>query len=153
MKNWQRALQRPVYDKPEDLQFNLSDTAWDIVVRLINTPERRYNSLSEVQNHPFFRGTDLLRMREVPAPFIPQLESDVDTGYFDNFDDPADMAKYKEVQDKQRHVEALEGKGSALEGGRGMWVGFTFGRNWAKSTGMRAAVPEPDATTRLSTMF
>lgn len=153
LKNWQRALQRPVYDKPEDLQFNLSETAWDIVVRLINTPERRYNSLSEVQNHPFFRGTDLLRMREVPAPFIPQLESDVDTGYFDNFDDPADMAKYKEVQDKQRHVEALEGKGSALEGGRGMWVGFTFGKNWAKSTGMRAAVPEPDATTRLSTMF
>lgn len=152
LKNWQKALQRPVYDKPEDLQFNLTDIAWDIIVRLINTPERRYNSLSEVQAHPFFRTVDLTRMRDVPAPFIPQLENEQDTGYFDNFDDPADMAKYKEVQEKQRHIEAMDPKNSAAGGGRGMWVGFTFGKNWAKSK--RPPMPDLDReASTFSTMF
>ncbi|WFD30720.1 serine/threonine-protein kinase dbf2 [Malassezia sp. CBS 17886] len=152
LKNWSKALQRPVYEKPEDRQFNLSDVAWDMVVRLINTPERRYSSLSEVQAHPFFRGVDLMNMRAVAAPFIPQLEGEHDTGYFDNFDDPADMAKYKEVQEKQRHVDAMEGKSNALESGRGMWVGFTFGKNWAKAQGA-AGGKAPAARDALSTMF
>jgi serine/threonine protein kinase len=33
LKNWQRVLRRPVYDKPEDLIFNLTDQAWDAVIR------------------------------------------------------------------------------------------------------------------------
>ena len=33
LKNWHKVLRRPVYDKPEDLIFNLSDEAWDAVVR------------------------------------------------------------------------------------------------------------------------
>ncbi|WFD49496.1 serine/threonine-protein kinase dbf2 [Malassezia furfur] len=152
LKNWTKTLQRPVYDKPEDLQFNLTNTAWDMIVRLINTPEKRYNSLLDVQAHPFFRGVDLARMREVPAPFIPQLESEQDTGYFDNFDDPADMAKYKEVQEKQRHVEAMEAKQGLTDGGRGMWVGFTFGKNWAKQPAPGARV-QRSASNKLSTMF
>lgn len=155
LKNWQKVLQRPVYDKPEDLQFNLTDTAWDIITRLINTPERRYRSLSEVQAHPFFRGVDLTRMREVPAPFVPQLETDTDTGYFDNFDDPADMAKYKEVQEKQRHIEALEERrGGVNNGGRSMWAGFTFGKNWAKTNGnMVPTVQRDTPATALSTIL
>lgn len=33
LKNWQKVLQRPVYTKPQDLQFNLSDVAWDAVTK------------------------------------------------------------------------------------------------------------------------
>ncbi len=33
LKNWHRVLQRPVYEKAEDLQFNLTDIAWDSIVR------------------------------------------------------------------------------------------------------------------------
>jgi serine/threonine protein kinase len=33
LKNWPKVLRRPVYDKPEDLIFNLTDQAWDAVVR------------------------------------------------------------------------------------------------------------------------
>lgn len=35
LKNWQRVLRRPVYDKPEDLIFNLTDQAWDAVIRYV----------------------------------------------------------------------------------------------------------------------
>lgn len=74
---------------------------------------------------------NLAELRSIRAPFIPQLESDADTGYFDDFDNPDDMKKYKEVQDKARNVEGKVGKNSDKNsnGGRGMWVGFTFGKN------------------------
>ncbi|PWN47358.1 kinase-like protein [Violaceomyces palustris] len=132
LKNWQKVLQRPVYEKPEDLQFNLSDVAWDAVTKLIDTPDRRYSSLSQVQAHPFFSPLNLTSLRELNAPFVPQLQSDEDTGYFDNFDDPEDMAKYKEVQEKQRNVEAVNDGGKGV-GGRGLWTGFTFGKNVSSS--------------------
>lgn len=35
LKNWKRVLQRPVYTKAEDLQFNLTDVAWDVITRCV----------------------------------------------------------------------------------------------------------------------
>lgn len=136
LKNWKRVLNRPVYTKKEDLQFNLSDVAWDSIVRLIDTPERRYGSLDQVQSHPFFAPLDFKLLRGSPSagaptpPFVPQLQNELDTYYFDDFENPEDMAKYKEVQEKQRNVENVREKGgSKANGGRGMWAGFTFGKN------------------------
>lgn len=37
------------------------------------------------------------------------------------------MAKYAEVKEKQRNVEKVKEKEE--EFGRGVWVGFTFGKN------------------------
>ncbi|KAN0060817.1 serine/threonine-protein kinase dbf2 [Thecaphora frezii] len=149
LKNWQKVLQRPVYEKPEDLQFNLTDVAWDAVTKFIDTPERRYSSLASVQTHPFFSALNLAKLREMNAPFIPQLESEEDTGYFDNFDDPSDMAKYKEVQEKQRNVEAVNDGGKGV-GGRGLWAGFTFGKNVSNRTGPLPADGSGGELTRLS---
>lgn len=98
---------------------------------MIDTPISRYTSLSQIQAHPFFSSLNLSTLREFPAPFVPQLEGDSDTGYFDDFENPEDMAKYKEVQEKQRNVEKVE-EGGKGNGGRGMWVGFTFGKNVSK---------------------
>lgn len=37
------------------------------------------------------------------------------------------MAKYAEVQEKQKNVDAVKEKEEPF--GRGVWVGFTFGKN------------------------
>ncbi|GAK65640.1 kinase-like protein [Moesziomyces antarcticus] len=154
LKNWQKVLQRPVYDTPENMQFNLSDVAWDAITKLVDTPERRYSSLEPVQAHPFFRSLDLGRLRELKAPFIPELENEEDTGYFDNFEDPADMARYKDVHEKQKNVEAVRETGSGA-GGRGMWAGFTFGKNGVGANGqpLYASSTVKDATDAFATMF
>ena len=47
---------------------------------------------------------------------------------FDNFEDPADMAKYAEVKEKQRNVDAVAEKDEPFN--RGVWVGFTFKRKF-----------------------
>jgi cell cycle protein kinase DBF2 len=35
LQNWTRVLKRPVYDLPQDLIFNLTDIAWDVVTRFV----------------------------------------------------------------------------------------------------------------------
>ncbi len=134
------------------MQFNLSDVAWDAITKLVDTPERRYSSLEPVQAHPFFRSLDLGRLRELKAPFIPELENEEDTGYFDNFDDPADMARYKDVHEKQKNVEAVR-EGGAGAGGRALWAGFTFKNGAGGNGGPFSTSTFNDASDAFATMF
>ncbi|KAJ7293969.1 AGC/NDR protein kinase [Mycena rebaudengoi] len=127
LKNWSTVLRRPEYDKPEDLVFNLSDVAWDAVTCLIAHATTRYSSLSQVSAHPFFELTGWEDLRSVRAPFVPALDSEIDTGYYDDFTSLEDMAKYAEVKEKQKNVDAVKEKEEPF--GRGVWVGFTFGKN------------------------
>ncbi|KAL9931461.1 hypothetical protein V8E36_009626 [Tilletia maclaganii] len=152
LKNWRRVLQRPVYTKEQDLQFNLTDVAWDSVTRFIESDDKRYSTLPQVQAHPFFAALDFTKLRELNAPFKPSLENDEDTGYFDDFNNPEDMAKYKEVKEKQRNVESVEERSGP--GGRGMWVGFTFGKNGIGANGKPAVGGESGSRDEvLATMF
>ncbi|BGP26581.1 AGC/NDR protein kinase [Rhodotorula toruloides] len=126
LKNWQRVLRRPHYDRPEDRIFNLSDEGWDAITRLITHKDRRMSTLDQVKTHPFFRGVDWPNLRERKAPFIPALDSEIDAGYFDDFSSETDMAKYAEVREKQRHVDAVAERALDAKLARGVWVGFTF---------------------------
>ncbi|OCH94208.1 AGC/NDR protein kinase [Obba rivulosa] len=127
LKNWTKVLRRPEYDKPEDLIFNLTDVAWDAVTRLIAHASARYSTLSEVSEHPFFDGVKWENLRAVRAPFVPALDSEIDTGYYDDFTSAEDMAKYAEVQEKQKNIDKVKEKDEPFA--RGVWVGFTFGKN------------------------
>ncbi|KAJ8088702.1 serine/threonine-protein kinase dbf2 [Marasmius tenuissimus] len=131
LKNWTTVLRRPEYDKPEDLIFNLTDVAWDCITQLIAHANTRFSSMAQVTNHPFFKKAkppvkwdDLRNSR---APFVPALDSEIDTGYYDDFTSPEDMAKYAEVREKQKNVDKVKEKEDLF--GRGVWVGFTFGKN------------------------
>lgn len=55
---------------------------------------------------------------------MPDLDSDTDAGYFDDFSNEQDMAKYKEVHDKQVALENLADRNDKLN--KGLFVGFTF---------------------------
>jgi cell cycle protein kinase DBF2 len=95
--------------------------------RLITHANLRYSTLAQVKQHPFFAGVDWDNLRSTQAPFVPALDSEIDTGYYDDFTSAEDMAKYAEVKEKQKNVEKVEDKEEPL--GRGVWVGFTFGKN------------------------
>ena len=66
-------------------------------------------------------------LRSTTPPFIPALDSELDTGYYDDFTSAEDMAKYAEVQEKQRNVDRV--REISMPSNRGVWVGFTFGKN------------------------
>ena len=108
----------------------------------------RYSTLGQIKEHPFFGGVEWDSLRAVRAPFVPALDSDIDTGYYDDFTSAEEMAKYAEVQEKQRHVDAVREKDDAVS--RGVWVGFTFEKNGPAVKAFQAATGEEDA---LATIF
>ncbi|KAJ3090284.1 hypothetical protein HK102_004233 [Quaeritorhiza haematococci] len=126
--HWTQVLERPVYEG-EDEEFNFTDEAWDLITCLITNHEERYSTLQEVAAHPFFSAPagssepfhiHLLRMPKGPEPpFVPQLQSELDTSYFDDFSDPSDMAMYKEVHERQTELEKEVAKREELERGPG----------------------------------
>ncbi|KZT09029.1 kinase-like protein [Laetiporus sulphureus 93-53] len=151
LKNWTKVLQRPHYDEPENLVFNLTDVAWDAVTKLIAHASVRFATLSQVSSHPFFDGVKWDDLRSVDAPFVPALDSEIDTAYYDDFTSAEDMAKYAEVREKQRHVDQVKEKDELCT--RGVWVGFTFGKNGPNVRAMNAMGGGADGRDAMPTIF
>ncbi|KAJ2337903.1 serine/threonine-protein kinase dbf2, partial [Coemansia sp. RSA 2618] len=95
--HWDEVLQRPDFASKE-AEDNLTPEAWDLIAALVCHRDIRLSSLQEIAKHSYFRGMDMLRLRETQVPpFVPALQSDADTRHFDDFSDPASMAAYKDV--------------------------------------------------------
>ncbi|KAL6710715.1 serine/threonine-protein kinase dbf2 [Coniothyrium glycines] len=121
LKQWKKVLRKPVYEDPS---YFLSKRTWDLITRLVASKSTRFRGISEIHGHQYFAEVDWNRLRENKAPFVPELDSDTDAGYFDDFGNEADMAKYKEVHDKQAALEAMQDRHDQM--GKGLFVGFTF---------------------------
>ena len=59
----------------------------DLLRRLICHPSERLgcNGVDEIKAHPFFKGVDWKRIRDINAPNIPKLKHAEDTSIFDEF--------------------------------------------------------------------
>lgn len=120
LKRWKSVLRRPVYDNG---QYVFSDRTWQLITRLIASPNERLRSFKQVIEMPYFAEVRWDTLREVVPPFIPQLDNEIDAGYFDDFENEEDLAKYKEVMEKRARDEhnAMSVKGDPKN-----FVGFTF---------------------------
>jgi serine/threonine kinase 38 len=78
--NWKKYFSIPI-------DANLSLEADNLIRKLVTVPEARLglNGAEEIKKHPFFRGIDWERIRYAKAPFIPDLNSEWDSKYFDSF--------------------------------------------------------------------
>ncbi|THX70414.1 putative serine/threonine protein kinase [Aureobasidium pullulans] len=121
LKRWSSVLRKPEYEDPN---YFLSRRTWDLITRLISGKNQRLRGMAQVKAHPYFAEVRWERLREERAPFVPELDSETDAGYFDDFESEKDMAKYKEVKDKQRALEDMAERDEKM--GRNLFVGFTF---------------------------
>lgn len=121
LKRWKEVLRMPVYEDPN---YYLSKRTWDLVTRLVADKEQRFKNIREIHDHEYFSEVDFSRLRQQPAPFVPELDSETDAGYFDDFTSEQDMAKYKEVHEKQRALEEMADRDEKMS--KGLFVGFTF---------------------------
>lgn len=121
LKCWQKVLRKPSYEDPN---YFLSKRTWDLITRLVAAKGQRFHDIHEIHRHEYFAEVDFSKLREQRAPFVPELDSETDAGYFDDFGSEADMAKYKEVHDKQKALEDMAERDEKM--GKGLFVGFTF---------------------------
>mmetsp|Transcript_9488 Transcript_9488/g.23377 ORF Transcript_9488/g.23377 Transcript_9488/m.23377 type:complete len:112 (+) Transcript_9488:166-501(+) len=47
----------------------------------------------EITQLPFFKSVDWKRIRQIPAPFVPTVTSDIDTRHFDHFDEVPEQSQ------------------------------------------------------------
>ncbi|KAI0912147.1 serine/threonine-protein kinase DBF20 [Ustulina deusta] len=121
LKHWREVLKRPVWEDPN---YFLSNRTWSFITTCINSRSKRFSTIKDINEHPYFSEVDWQTLRQSKAPFVPELDSETDAGYFDDFSNEADMAKYKEVHDKQQALESMADREEEM--GKGLFVGFTF---------------------------
>ena len=65
-----------------------SDVCKDLILKLVNHSKNRLgkNGSKEIKAHPFFKGINWMKIKEMKPPFIPKLNSDYDTKYFEKYD-------------------------------------------------------------------
>ncbi|KAI6780024.1 Serine/threonine-protein kinase-like protein [Emericellopsis cladophorae] len=121
LKHWKDVLKRPVWEDPN---YFLSNRTWNFITTAINSRRHRFSNIQDIYNHPYFAEVDWKTLRQTRAPFVPELDSETDAGYFDDFSNEADMAKYKEVHDKQQALETMADREEEMS--KSLFVGFTF---------------------------
>lgn len=122
LKRWKQVLRRPRY---EDGRYVFSDRTWQFITRLIASPNDRLRSFKQITEMAYF--SDIKNwetLRNTVPPFIPQLDNEEDAGYFDDFENESDMAKYKDVIAKRAHDERIAQ--NSVKGDQKNFVGFTF---------------------------
>lgn len=150
LKRWNQVLRRPRYDDGRPV---FSDRTWSLITRLIAGPNERLRTFKQVMSQQYFAEINWEKIRDTVPPFTPQLDDEEDAGYFDDFTNEADMAKYKDVLAKRAHDEHVASVG---QGGVGKFVGFTFkhrgGKNMDKED-ILGAVVDVDDMRPFSTLY
>ncbi|KAF4617032.1 hypothetical protein G7Y89_g15118 [Cudoniella acicularis] len=121
LKHWREVLKRPVWEDPN---YFISNRTWNFITSCIASKTKRFSSIKDVYAHQYFAEVDWDTLRTQRAPFVPELDSETDAGYFDDFSSEADMAKYKEVHDKQQALENMADREDPMS--KSLFVGFTF---------------------------
>ncbi|TVY22176.1 Serine/threonine-protein kinase [Lachnellula hyalina] len=142
LKHWREVLKRPVWEDPN---YFISNRTWNFITSCIASKSKRFSSIKEVYGHQYFAEVDWNTLRSQRAPFVPELDSETDAGYFDDFSNEADMAKYKEVHDKQTALENMADREDPMN--KNLFVGFTFRHrkpttdDGGRSSSPRKAIP------------
>ncbi|CAI5014135.1 ANM_HP_G0237720.mRNA.1.CDS.1 [Saccharomyces cerevisiae] len=119
LRRWKQTLRRP---RQSDGRAAFSDRTWDLITRLIAHPINRLRSFEHVKRMSYFADINFSTLRSMIPPFTPQLDSETDAGYFDDFTSEADMAKYADVFKRQDKLTAMVDDSAVSS----KLVGFTF---------------------------
>ncbi|CAI5051958.1 ANL_collapsed_G0020750.mRNA.1.CDS.1 [Saccharomyces cerevisiae] len=119
LRRWKQTLRRP---RQSDGRTAFSDRTWDLITRLIADPINRLRSFEHVKRMSYFADINFSTLRSMIPPFTPQLDSETDAGYFDDFTSEADMAKYADVFKRQDKLTAMVDDSAVSS----KLVGFTF---------------------------
>ncbi|XP_053576111.1 serine/threonine-protein kinase MRCK alpha [Bombina bombina] len=96
-----------IMNHEEHLQFpsditDVSDSAKDMIQRLICRQEKRLGrgGISDFKKHPFFKGIEWDNIRRMVPPYIPEVDSPLDTS---NFDVDDESLKHSETLPPSNH--------------------------------------------------
>eukprot|EP00762_Andalucia_godoyi_P003151 ANDGO_01145.mRNA.1 Serine/threonine-protein kinase CBK1 len=132
---------REYLEIPDDIA--LSPASKDLILRFLTDPADRIGSRSfdDIRKHPFFVGIDWDNLRKMNPPFKPNIKSDVDTSYFDDFDEePEQKSMPKKAKAKLTDEDIV-------------FKGYTFKRTATPSSGNGSVPPASGSRPSLQSIF
>ena len=91
-------------------EANISKEAIDIIKKLITDVNKRlgYKGADEIKRHPFFKGVNWNKVKETMTPtFVPELSSDYDTRYFEDFQEDEPFYPTDGTDDSEYRSKAI----------------------------------------------
>ena len=91
-------------------EIKLSKEALDLIYKMLSDSNKRLgkNGADEIKSHPFFKGVDWDNIRDtMKPPFIPDLQNDYDTRYFDTFEEEEPFYPIKKPLKRRKDMEFL----------------------------------------------
>ena len=91
-------------------EIKLSKEALDLIYKMLSDSNKRLgkNGADEIKSHPFFKGVDWDNIRDtMKPPFIPDLQNDYDTRYFDTFEEEEPFYPTKKPLKRRKDMEFL----------------------------------------------
>ena len=78
---------------PSSQEVSLTAEARDLIERLLCDPDNRLGtrSVQEIKDHPFFNGVKWETLYAVKAPYQPDVEGELDTQNFEQFEEDENM--------------------------------------------------------------
>ena len=100
--HWEKYLEIPK-------KVKISKEADDLIRKLINNSNERLgkNGVDEIKKHPFFNDIDWDNIKNLKPPFIPQLNSDYDTKYFEIFPEKEPFYPPLNKNKKRKDIEYI----------------------------------------------
>ena len=100
--HWEKYLEIPK-------KVKISKEAEDLIRKLINNSNERLgkNGVDEIKKHPFFNDIDWDNIKNLKPPFIPQLNSDYDTKYFEIFPEKEPFYPPLNKNKKRKDIEYI----------------------------------------------
>ena len=91
-------------------EIKLSKEALDLIYKMLSDSNKRLgkNGADEIKSHSFFKGVDWDNIRDtMKPPFIPDLQNDYDTRYFDTFEEEEPFYPTKKPLKRRKDMEFL----------------------------------------------
>ncbi|KAJ6591541.1 kinase-like domain-containing protein [Mycena vulgaris] len=115
---------KKIIDWPNYLFFPeevfISREGEDLLRQMMTWADKRL-TVNQIKTHPFFFGADWNALRHIDPPFVPHLQSSVDTSYFPT----------EELSNVSEQMEQVEGISAEMDLA---FVGFTFRRGAQSSS-------------------
>lgn len=91
--------------------------AWDLITKLLASPNERLGSGTAyaIMEHEFFKGINFKEIDQEDPPFVPELESDLDTSYFPSPEEEEDIARLID-EELQSYLKDSKKASSAFQG-------------------------------------
>jgi len=91
LTTWKEYVQPP--EPLEDEEEPITEEGWALISGLLSEKEERLGreNIEEIKNSAFFKGFEWDQVQSMDPPFVPELDDELDTSYFQNALDEEDI--------------------------------------------------------------